>query len=124
MTYISLTPPKATLRQRLTVGWDVMRGKYAVQELDGYVDVQKLADHVVEVYFENGDTVLQEWFGPDLDDTDNMIFLARHGARHITPDAGGPDLFDVRARSVRIIRRSDASVRTLIGEEIPDDFTF
>ena len=126
MTYINMVPQPGKLRTRIAVAWGILRGKYGVDSEDDslYVGGYRLADHVVEVYFQNGDTVLMQWYGPDLEDTANMIFLARHGAKHIDAEGGGPDLFDVPARSVRLIRRSDASVRTLIGEEIPDVFTF
>lgn len=126
MTYINLVPRPGNLRTRIAVAWGVLRGKYAVDGEDDtlYVGGFRLADHVVEVYFEGGTTVLMQWYGPELDDTANMIFLARHGAKHMDADGGGPDLFDVPARSVRLIRRSDAAVFHLLGERIPNAFHF
>lgn len=124
MTYISLVPKPAGMRMRLAVAWGILRGKYGLDGDDEtlYVGGFRLADHVVEVHFQNGDTVLMQWYGPDMADTAEMIFLARHGAKHADGEGEGPDLFDVPVRSLRLIRRSDAAVTTLLGEEIPDAF--
>lgn len=123
--YISLVPRPGNLRTRIAVAWGVLRGKYGVDDDDDtlYVGGFRLADHVVEVHFVNGVTVLMQWYGPDLTDTANMIFLARHGAKHMDGEGGGPDLMDVPARTVRLIRRSDWAVFHLLGERIPDAFS-
>ncbi|QIG58010.1 hypothetical protein SEA_PAULODIABOLI_326 [Microbacterium phage PauloDiaboli] len=123
MTYISLVPEAPTLRKRIATAWGILRGRYSIERFGLAESIQKYAEYVVEVSFEGGVTVLQEWFDGDLDDTANMIFLARHAAKHSDGEGNGPDLFDTRVRTLRAIRRSDWAVFHLLGERVPDAFS-